>query len=131
MKFDISHALVDNSLFLLKDPEAYYVTLFSETYRFRTCKKSLKFLVVAASTTYLNLVQVLATSTRQLAEVNSDTGDYADSDSQLNFGEDDENMVSGSKGNPVQGYAYEASKSHVSPSRDKHLRYRTRVFAAE
>ncbi|XP_043809967.1 protein SWEETIE isoform X3 [Manihot esculenta] len=74
---------------------------------------------------------VLATSTRQLAEVNSDTGDYADSDSQLNFGEDDENMVSGSKGNPVQGYAYEASKSHVSPSRDKHLRYRTRVFAAE
>ncbi|KAF2313762.1 hypothetical protein GH714_013249 [Hevea brasiliensis] len=76
---------------------------------------------------------VLSTSARQLTEDNSDTGNYnlngPDSDSQLNFGEDDENMVSGSKGTPVQGYAYEAS--NVNPSRDKHLRYRTRVFAAE
>ncbi|XP_057993388.1 protein SWEETIE isoform X1 [Hevea brasiliensis] len=76
---------------------------------------------------------VLSTLARQLTEDNSDTGNYnlngPDSDSQLNFGEDDENMVSGSKGTPVQGYAYEAS--NVNPSRDKHLRYRTRVFAAE
>ncbi|KAJ4850066.1 hypothetical protein Tsubulata_019358 [Turnera subulata] len=53
----------------------------------------------------------------------------AESDSRLNFGEDDENMVSSSKTMPEQGYTFEASE--VKNSRDKHLRYRTRVFAAE
>ncbi|XP_020536843.1 protein SWEETIE isoform X2 [Jatropha curcas] len=76
---------------------------------------------------------VLATSVGRDAEANNDTANHhlnrPDSDSSLNFGEDDENMVSGSKGMPVQDYAYEAST--VNPSRDKHLRYRTRVFAAE
>ncbi|KAK9272907.1 hypothetical protein L1049_003286 [Liquidambar formosana] len=47
----------------------------------------------------------------------------------LDFGGDDENMVSSSKGIPVQGYTFDAPS--VNPNRDKHLRYRTRVFAAE
>ncbi|XP_050228760.1 protein SWEETIE isoform X2 [Mercurialis annua] len=76
---------------------------------------------------------VLAVSARQDVEANSDRGgdrlNGPDSDSRLNFGEDDENMVSGSKAIPVQGHIYEASNIH--PSRHKHLRYRTRVFAAE
>lgn len=41
-------------------------------------------------------------------------------DPSLNFGEDDENMVSSTTGVP-----------HGFLNRDKHLRYRTRVFAAE
>ncbi|XP_065854037.1 protein SWEETIE isoform X2 [Euphorbia lathyris] len=75
---------------------------------------------------------VLATSARQDAEAETESGNDLkdrDSDSRANLGEDDENMVSGSKAMSLQGYAYEAS--NVNPSRDKHLRNRTRVFAAE
>ncbi|KAK6913494.1 Laa1/Sip1/HEATR5-like, HEAT repeat region [Dillenia turbinata] len=52
-----------------------------------------------------------------------------DGEARLNFGEDDENMVSSSKGMGVLGYTFDASI--INPQRGKHLRYRTRVFAAE
>lgn len=78
-----------------------------------------------------NLSQVLAMSTRATAEISSgnDSTSGPDGDSRLNFGDDDENMVSDSKNIPVQGHAFETSI--VGRNRDKHLRYRTRVFAAE
>ncbi|XP_004306022.1 PREDICTED: HEAT repeat-containing protein 5B isoform X1 [Fragaria vesca subsp. vesca] len=66
---------------------------------------------------------VLATSMRRNADaVNGLENDAAGTEGEpsLNSGEDDDNMVSGSKGTP-----------QFIPSRDKHLRYRTRVFAAE
>ncbi|KAJ7971209.1 HEAT repeat 5B-like protein [Quillaja saponaria] len=70
---------------------------------------------------------VLATSARRNSETNNNaSNDNPDTDSNLNFG-DDENMVSSSKG--MTGYAFDASS--VLSNRDKHLRYRTRVFAAE
>ncbi|TYH61925.1 hypothetical protein ES332_D07G083700v1 [Gossypium tomentosum] len=74
---------------------------------------------------------VLAMSTRATAEISSgnDSTSGPDGDSRLNFGDDDENMVSDSKHIPVQGHAFETSI--VGRNRDKHLRYRTRVFAAE
>ncbi|KAJ4707111.1 HEAT repeat-containing protein 5B-like [Melia azedarach] len=75
---------------------------------------------------------VLAMSSRGNADVNNSEGDPVngtDGETGLNFGDDGENMVSGSKGMPIQGYAFEAL--NVKSNRDKHLRYRTRVFAAE
>ncbi|PPR92045.1 hypothetical protein GOBAR_AA28636 [Gossypium barbadense] len=74
---------------------------------------------------------VLAMSTRATAEISSgnDSTSGPDGDSRLNFGDDDENMVSDSKHIPVQGHAFVTSI--VGRNRDKHLRYRTRVFAAE
>ncbi|KAL4341896.1 hypothetical protein GQ457_08G014460 [Hibiscus cannabinus] len=73
---------------------------------------------------------VLAMSTRATSEVSSgnDSTSGPDGDSRLNFG-DDENMVSDSKNISFQGHAFETSI--VGRNRDKHLRYRTRVFAAE
>ncbi|GMI85490.1 SWEETIE [Hibiscus trionum] len=69
-------------------------------------------------------------STRSTTEISSgnDSASGPDGDSSLNFG-DDENMVSDSKNISFQGHAFETSI--VGRSRDKHLRYRTRVFAAE
>ncbi|KAJ8751677.1 hypothetical protein K2173_025839 [Erythroxylum novogranatense] len=76
---------------------------------------------------------VLATSTRRDADISNGSGNVGlsgtGSDPRLDYGEDDENMVYSSTGAPVQEYALEASC--VNPNRDKHLRYRTRVFAAE
>ncbi|KAK2663047.1 hypothetical protein Ddye_001621 [Dipteronia dyeriana] len=73
---------------------------------------------------------VLSTSSRGNAESNnSDSDPLNGAESDTNFGDDGENMVSSSKGMSVQGYAFEASS--VKPNRDKHLRYRTKVFAAE
>ncbi|CDP02785.1 unnamed protein product [Coffea canephora] len=46
-----------------------------------------------------------------------------------NFGEDDENMVSSPRSMPSQGHALDYSGANSA--RDKHLRYRTRIFAAE
>ncbi|XP_050383979.1 protein SWEETIE isoform X2 [Argentina anserina] len=65
---------------------------------------------------------VLATSMRNADAINGLGNDLvgAEGGPSLNSGEDDDNMVSGSKGS-----------SEFSLSRDKHLRYRTRVFAAE
>lgn len=60
-------------------------------------------------------------------ENNSKTGnDNSDGDTSLNFGDDD-NMVSSS--NSTQAYKFEASIG--AANREKHLRYRTRLFAAE
>ncbi|XP_024982998.1 protein SWEETIE isoform X2 [Cynara cardunculus var. scolymus] len=64
---------------------------------------------------------VLATSsgnTRTNKE--SDDDPISGPDGDTSYGEDDENMVSSSQGSPG-----------VNSARDKHLRYRTRVFAAE
>ncbi|KAI9153290.1 hypothetical protein LWI28_008916 [Acer negundo] len=73
---------------------------------------------------------VLSTSSRGNAESNnSDSDPLNGAESDTNFGDDGENMVSSSKVMSVQGYAFEASS--VKPNRDKHLRYRTKVFAAE
>lgn len=71
-------------------------------------------------------IQVLATSTRGNDGIR---GNGVESEAALNFGDDDENMVSSSKGMPVQGHTVDAYA--VSPNREKHLRYRTRLFAAE
>jgi len=80
-----------------------------------------------------NIFQVLATLGRQDTDTNRSAGNDSlngpDNDSGLDLGEDDENMVSSSKGMPVQGYAFGVHR--INHNRDKHLRYRTRVFAAE
>jgi hypothetical protein len=60
--------------------------------------------------------------------VNDPSSDQ-DGGTRLNVGEDDENMVSSSEGMPGRGYRFEASS--IMDNREKHLRYRTRVFAAE
>ncbi|CAK7344399.1 unnamed protein product [Dovyalis caffra] len=70
---------------------------------------------------------VLATSGRR--DAGNDSLNGPENESGMDFGEDDENMVSSSKGMPVQGYAFGAHM--INHNRDKHLRYRTRVFAAE
>ncbi|EXB97166.1 hypothetical protein L484_008656 [Morus notabilis] len=74
---------------------------------------------------------VLATPTRRDVEgkyaVENDPLNGTDGDTSVNLGHDDENMVSNSR--PVHGNTAEAS--HVLFNRDGHLRYRTRVFAAE
>ncbi|XP_008459469.1 protein SWEETIE isoform X1 [Cucumis melo] len=76
---------------------------------------------------------VLATSTRRNIEYNSnsenDPSNALDGDIKLNTGDDNENMVSGHKRVPIPGHALESS--NIIIQRDKHLRYRTRVFAAE
>ncbi|XP_059452821.1 protein SWEETIE isoform X2 [Corylus avellana] len=75
---------------------------------------------------------VLAMSTR-ITENNknavNDPSSDQDGGTRLNVGEDDENMVSSSEGLPGRGYRFEASS--IMQNREKHLRYRTRVFAAE
>ncbi|CAI9766931.1 unnamed protein product [Fraxinus pennsylvanica] len=76
---------------------------------------------------------ILSTSLRRDASgskhLENDSSSGLDGEKSLNFGDDDENMVSSSEGPPVQGYALDYSGLNLS--RDKHLRYRTRVFAAE
>lgn len=71
---------------------------------------------------------VLATSTGRNAGMSSnvdhDPSNGVEGEATLNFGDDDENMVSSSKGMAIDAYT-------VSPNRDKLLRYRTRLFAAE
>ncbi|CAN6577655.1 unnamed protein product [Malus baccata var. baccata] len=66
---------------------------------------------------------ILATSMRRNADSSSSLENYpskgTEGDPSVNFGEDDENMVSSTLG------------PHGILNRDKHLRYRTRVFAAE
>ncbi|GLT41167.1 hypothetical protein SLA2020_152510 [Shorea laevis] len=76
---------------------------------------------------------VLAMSTRTNAQIstNSENDSVSGPDIDLgkNFGDDDENMVSSSKSASSQGHAFEAVS--VNYNRNQHLRYRTRVFAAE
>ncbi|KAK7269008.1 hypothetical protein RIF29_21723 [Crotalaria pallida] len=69
---------------------------------------------------------VLATSTRSIETNNIAANDNSDGDTRLNFG-DEENMVSSSNG--AQGYKFQASIG--AANREKYLRYRTRLFAAE
>ncbi|CAL0321677.1 unnamed protein product [Lupinus luteus] len=68
---------------------------------------------------------VLATSMRSTGNNNIAANDNSDGDT-LNFG-DDEDMVSSS--NNVQSYTFQASVG--AANREKYLRYRTRLFAAE
>uniref|UniRef100_A0A2N9GGF5 Uncharacterized protein n=1 Tax=Fagus sylvatica TaxID=28930 RepID=A0A2N9GGF5_FAGSY len=82
--------------------------------------------------TVIQDILVLAMSTRRTEHNKNEVKDPSndpDGDTRLNFGEDDENMVSSSEGMAGQGYIFEASS--IMRNREKHLRYRTRVFAAE
>ncbi|KAG1327093.1 putative HEAT repeat-containing protein [Cocos nucifera] len=78
-------------------------------------------------------LMVLATSTRSNAaennfnSVNENSNGTSERDANLYYG-DDEDMIAGSKGEQIQG---SVSASSVDTKREKHLRYRTRVFAAE
>lgn len=69
---------------------------------------------------------VLATSMRNIESNNVAAMDNSDGDSRLNTW-DEENMVSSS--NSIQKYQFQASIS--AANREKYLRYRTRLFAAE
>ncbi|XP_073057988.1 protein SWEETIE isoform X1 [Primulina eburnea] len=76
---------------------------------------------------------ILSTSSRRNATSTSNnlvnSSIVLDGEKSLNFGEDDENMVSTSKNSPIPSYVVEYTGLNFN--RDKHLRYRTRVFAAE
>lgn len=81
---------------------------------------------------YVTFTQVLAMSTRRTEHnknIVKDLSNDPDGDTRINFGEDDETMVSSSEGMPGQGYKFESAS--IMRNREKHLRYRTRVFAAE
>ncbi|KAG6716276.1 hypothetical protein I3842_04G041200 [Carya illinoinensis] len=71
---------------------------------------------------------VLAMSTRRTENTKILAND-PEGDTRTTFGEDDENMVSSSEGMSGKGYGFEAAG--MLSTREKHLRYRTRVFAAE
>ncbi|WVZ80108.1 hypothetical protein U9M48_027611 [Paspalum notatum var. saurae] len=75
---------------------------------------------------------VLATSiTRNVGEVLSSSGHNppdSKSENDVYYGEDDDNMISSSK---QEQFHWAASISSHFPQRNKHLRYRTRLFAAE
>ncbi|KAJ1259294.1 hypothetical protein BS78_10G142900 [Paspalum vaginatum] len=75
---------------------------------------------------------VLATSiTRSVGEVLSSSGHNppdGKSENDVYYGEDDDNMISSSK---QEQFHWAASISSHFPQRNKHLRYRTRLFAAE
>ena len=76
-------------------------------------------------------IQVLATSvTRNTSEGLTSSGhDSIDSTHENDvYGEDDDNMISGPKQEQVN---WSAPISSQFSRRNKHLRYRTRVFAAE
>uniref|UniRef100_A0A3Q7F8Z4 Uncharacterized protein n=1 Tax=Solanum lycopersicum TaxID=4081 RepID=A0A3Q7F8Z4_SOLLC len=75
---------------------------------------------------------ILSSSSRVISTSDSSQNDSSsglDGNTRLNTGDDDENMVSSSQNRNFQGYGN--NHSIVYPPRDKHLRYRTRVFAAE
>lgn len=75
---------------------------------------------------------ILSTSRHNTGTSNNTMNDSStgmDGERTLAVGDDDENMVSSSKKSPNGIYASDYSRSNFS--RDKHLRYRTRVFAAE
>ncbi|KAH0698254.1 hypothetical protein KY290_016160 [Solanum tuberosum] len=75
---------------------------------------------------------ILSSSSRVISTSDSSLNDSSsglDGNTRLNTGDDDENMVSSSQNRNFQGYGN--NHSIVYPPRDKHLRYRTRVFAAE
>ena len=63
---------------------------------------------------------------RNIENNSTSANDNSDGDTRLNHG-DDENMVSSS--NSKQSYKFQASIGDAN--REKYLRYRTRLFAAE
>ncbi|RDY13657.1 Protein SWEETIE, partial [Mucuna pruriens] len=74
----------------------------------------------------MGLLQVLATSMRNPENNNIAANDNPDGDLRLNLG-DDENMVPSS--NSIQSHKFQASIG--AANREKYLRYKTRLFAAE
>lgn len=74
---------------------------------------------------------ILTSSRRDAGSNNMDSDSITcpSGEARSNFGEDDENMVSSSRSTPSQGHALDYSGANSA--RDKHLRYRTRIFAAE
>nr|KYP59481.1 HEAT repeat-containing protein 5B [Cajanus cajan] len=74
----------------------------------------------------MELLQVLATSMRNTENNNIAANDNSDGDSRLNLG-DDENMVPGS--NSMQSHKFQGPIG--ATNREKYLRYKTRLFAAE
>ncbi|KAM3285916.1 protein SWEETIE isoform X1 [Capsicum chacoense] len=75
---------------------------------------------------------ILSSSSRVISTSDSSENDSStglDGNTRPNTGDDDENMVSSSQNRNFQGHG--SNHPIVYPSRDKHLRYRTRVFAAE
>ncbi|CAO2817215.1 unnamed protein product [Amaranthus hypochondriacus] len=74
---------------------------------------------------------VLATSSRDLINsgTEQDSMNASEGDLGLGLGEDDENMVSSGKSIPNENYSSDSFS--LNTKREKHLRYRTRVFAAE
>ncbi|KAL1536904.1 protein SWEETIE-like [Salvia divinorum] len=74
---------------------------------------------------------ILSTSRHNTGHSNNTMIDSTGMDGErtLSVGDDDESMVSSSKTSPNRGHAFDYSSPNFS--RDKHLRYRTRVFAAE
>ncbi|KAL7101750.1 hypothetical protein ACP275_08G074200 [Erythranthe tilingii] len=76
---------------------------------------------------------ILSTSSRLNASksnnIVSDSSNGLDGEKRLDIEEDDENMVSSSKSSAIRSHTLDYSSPNIS--RDKHLRYRTRVFAAE
>ncbi|KAK4799124.1 hypothetical protein SAY86_024489 [Trapa natans] len=72
---------------------------------------------------------VLSSPSRRNAETSGSTENEGDHDGEggPTGGDDDENMVSHANVMPMHGYM----SSNIYSYRDKHLRYRTRVFAAE
>lgn len=72
---------------------------------------------------------MLATSSVINSSTEQDPVNASAGDAGLGLGEDGENMVSGGKSMPNKDYSMDAFK--VNGKREKNLRYRTRVFAAE
>ncbi|KAL6551851.1 hypothetical protein OROGR_008005 [Orobanche gracilis] len=71
---------------------------------------------------------ILSASSRH--NTNKNNNMVTDSSTGLDgFGEDDENMVSSSRSTPIQSYKLDYMSHNFL--KEKHLRYRTRVFAAE
>ncbi|OIT22627.1 PREDICTED: HEAT repeat-containing protein 5B [Nicotiana attenuata] len=75
---------------------------------------------------------ILSSSSRVISRSDSSQNDSSsglDGETGLNYGDDDENMVSSSQNPTFQGYRSNHPIAYLP--RNKHLRYRTRVFAAE
>ncbi|RLM55986.1 HEAT repeat-containing protein 5B isoform X5 [Panicum miliaceum] len=93
---------------------------------------SLRYLAVSTLRHLIERDPVLATSiTRNTGEVLSSSGHNPPDSTPENdvyYGEDEDNMISSSK---QEQFNRAASISSQFPQRNKHLRYRTRVFAAE
>ncbi|XP_010265191.1 PREDICTED: HEAT repeat-containing protein 5B [Nelumbo nucifera] len=75
-----------------------------------------------------NIVLAMSAGQNGPRKLEHDTLNGPDGDASLYYVDDEENMVHSSTDRQIQGST--SDSSHV-PKREKHLRYRTRVFAAE